>query len=91
MSTSIPTQYIPGAGSITMFSTSRCCYCNELKKHLTKENIPYREIDIETDPALDQIVRALNNGNQVVPTIIFPDASTASNPTLQEVQTKLDA
>jgi len=33
----------------------------------------------------------VNNGNQTVPTVIFPDGSSATNPSLAEVKARLTA
>lgn len=84
-------EYVPEAGSITMFSTEWCSYCKSLKKMLASEGIPYTEIDIERTPGTEDLVKSLNGGNAVVPTVIFPDGSPATNPSLNEVKARLAA
>jgi mycoredoxin len=81
--------YTPEAGSITMFSTSWCGYCRRLKSQLTAEGIAYTEVNIEQVEGTAELVESLNNGNQTVPTVIFPDGSTATNPSLAEVRTRI--
>lgn len=83
------TDYVPSAGSITMFSTSWCGYCKRLKSQLDREGIGYTEVNIEETPGTAQLVESLNNGNQTVPTVIFPDGSAATNPSLIEVKQRL--
>ncbi|MCJ0702248.1 mycoredoxin [Frigoribacterium faeni] len=83
------TAYVPAAGSITMFSTSWCGYCARLKQQLGKQGIAYTEVNIEEVPGTPEIVQSVNDGNQTVPTIIYPDGSTATNPSLADVQAKL--
>ena len=34
---------------------------------------------------------AVNDGNRTVPTVVFPDGSALTNPTLREVREKLAA
>lgn len=81
----------PTAGSVTMFSTTWCGYCRVLKKALDREGIAYTEVNIEHDPdALTFVVEA-NGGNQTVPTVLFPDSSVATNPSLAEVKSRLAA
>lgn len=79
----------PEAGTITMFTTTWCGYCRQLKKQLDRESITYREVSIEEDPAAASYVEQVNDGNQTVPTVLFPDGSAATNPSLAEVRTRL--
>ena len=50
---------------------------------------PYREVDIERDPAAAEFVMSVNRGNQTVPTVKFADGSALTNPSLNEVKAKL--
>ncbi len=83
--------YTPDTGTITMFSTSWCGYCRRLKSQLDGQGIGYTEINIEDVPGTAELVEELNGGNQTVPTVIFPDGSSATNPSLRDVQTRLAA
>ncbi len=83
--------FTPEAGSITMFSTTWCGYCKRLKKMLDSEGIGYTEINIENTPGTPELVEQLNGGNQTVPTVIFPDGTAATNPSLTEVKARLSA
>ncbi|HNQ07065.1 MAG TPA: mycoredoxin [Tetrasphaera sp.] len=80
---------VPEAGNVTMFSTTWCGYCRRLKSQMDREGIAYTEVNIEEDPALADFVMSVNNGNQTVPTLLFPDGSTATNPSLIEVKKRL--
>ena len=81
--------YIPEAGSITMFSTTWCGYCSRLKAQLTRAGIGYTEINIEEVPGTAELVASINGGNRTVPTVLFPDGSSATNPSLAEVTARL--
>jgi mycoredoxin len=81
--------YTPASGSLTMFSTTWCGYCTRLKIHLDREGIPYSEIDVEHDPDAADLVIEVNKGNRTVPTVVFPDGSTATNPSIGEVLSRL--
>ncbi len=81
----------PEAGTVTMFSTSWCGYCRRLKTQLDREGIAYTEVDIESDPASAAFVEQVNRGNQTVPTVLFPDGSAATNPSVIEVKQRLSA
>ncbi len=82
-------QYLPENGTITMFSTEWCGYCKRLKKMLDSEGIGYTEINIEEVPATQDLVKSINGGNAVVPTVIFPDGTNATNPSLGDVKERL--
>lgn len=81
--------FVPQPGTITMFSTEWCGYCKRLKKMLDSSGIGYTEIDIEVTPGTEDLVKSVNGGNAVVPTVIYPDATTATNPSLVDVKAKL--
>ena len=80
---------LPIAGTITRFSTPWCGYCRGLKKALDREGIAYTEVNIEQHPASADYVMSVNGGNQTVPTVVFPDGTSATNPSLAEVQLRL--
>ena len=81
--------YVPENGTVTMFSTEWCGYCKRLKKMLDSEGISYTEVDIESVPGTEDLVKAINGGNAVVPTVIFPDGTSATNPSLGDVKERL--
>jgi mycoredoxin len=86
MSTTTPTE-----GTITMYSTTWCGYCRRLKSQLDSAGIGYTEVNIEQDPQAASFVEQVNGGNQTVPTVVFPDGSAATNPSLAEVSARLAA
>jgi mycoredoxin len=81
----------PAPGTVTMFSTTWCGYCRRLKTLLDREGIGYTEVDIEDDETSADFVMRINGGSQTVPTVLFPDGSAATNPTLQDVKDRLAA
>jgi mycoredoxin len=80
---------LPSIGTITMFSTPWCGYCRGLKTALDREGIAYNEIDIEHHQASADYVMSVNGGNQTVPTVVFPDGTAATNPSMAEVRLRL--
>ncbi len=79
----------PAPGSVTMFSTTWCGYCRRLKKQLERAGIDYTEVNIEEVPLAADFVAEVNDGNQTVPTVLFPDGSTLTNPSVGQVRTRL--
>ena len=85
------TQDLPAAGTVTMYSTTWCGYCRRLKTQFDEAGISYEIVDIEQDPAAADFVGSVNGGNQTVPTVLFPDGSAATNPSLAAVKQALAA
>ena len=75
--------------SFTIYSTSWCGPCKRLKRQLAELNITYQEIDIEQSPEAAALVESLNNGNQMVPTLVFSDGTSMTNPSAIQVKEKL--
>jgi mycoredoxin len=72
-----------------MYTTTWCGYCIRLKRQLDSVGIGVTEVDIERNPAAAAVVERVNNGDQTVPTLIFPDGSALTNPSMREVVAKL--
>jgi mycoredoxin len=76
---------------VTMYSTVWCGYCRRLKSQMEREGIAYVEVDIEDVPGAADLVMSVNGGMQTVPTLVFPDGSALTNPSLAEVKAQLAA
>ena len=77
--------------SIKVYSTAWCPDCTAAKAVLKSMKVNFEDINIEEMPDAANIVLALNNGNRTVPTILFPDGSFLSEPTITELRQKLSA
>lgn len=75
--------------SFTMYSTPWCGYCHRLKSQLDREGIDFEIVDIEQQPEAAAIVESANNGNQTVPTLVYADGTSQTNPSLAQVKAKL--
>ena len=76
--------------AVTMYTTPWCGYCVRLKKLMQREGIEYAEVDIERDPAAAALVMQANGGNRTVPTLLFPDGSALTNPSIDQVKAQLE-
>ena len=79
------------APQLTMYTTSWCGYCVRLKRLMSREQITFDEVNIETDADAEQLVMRVNGGNQTVPTLVFADGSALTNPSIDEIRAKLAA
>ena len=76
---------------VTMYSTTWCGYCMRLKRMLDREGIEYAEVNIEDDPEAADFVMRVNGGNRTVPTVVFPDGTALTNPSIDQVKQALAA
>lgn len=84
----VPTE-VPTPETLTIYSTPWCGYCTRLKRQLDREGVTYVDVDIEQNPEAADLVAEVNDGNQTVPTLVFPDGSVLTNPPLPLVLDKL--
>ena len=68
-----------------MYTTTWCGYCVRLKRFLERENIAFREVNIEHDVDAARFVGSVNQGNHTVPTLQFGDGAVLTNPTPAQV------
>ena len=74
-----------------MYTTPWCGYCVRLKGQLEREGIDFDIVDIEQQPAAAEIVEAATGGTQTVPTLIYPDGTSQTNPSVAQVKERLAA
>jgi mycoredoxin len=88
-------QYVPVrkalAVTLTMYTTDWCGYCVRLKHGLEREGIAFDEVNIERVPDAAELVMQVNGGNRTVPTVVFPDGTAMTNPSIRDVKKKLAA
>ncbi|HEY3737404.1 MAG TPA: mycoredoxin [Jatrophihabitans sp.] len=77
--------------TLTMYTTTWCGYCVRLKAGLQREGIEYTEVNIEEDPAAADLVMKVNGGNQTVPTLVLPNGTALTNPSIADVKAALAA
>ena len=59
--------------NIIIYTGPSCNYCDAAKRLLTRNNAPFKEIDIEkVDGAMDEMI-AKANGKRTIPQIFFDD------------------
>lgn len=74
---------------IKVYGASWCPDCRRAKRFLGDQRISFEWHDIEVDPDGVRTVQERNNGNNVIPTIIFPDGSHLAEPSNEELAEKI--
>lgn len=77
--------------AIIVYGHPTCPNLGPVKGLLTQSKVKFEYIDIHQDGAAASLVRAINNGYESVPTLVFPDGSTLTEPTVAELQAKLES
>ena len=75
--------------SIKVYGAPWCPDCKRAKQFLGEQRIHYEWIDIEENPEGAKTVQEINNGKQIIPTIVFDDGSILVEPTNAELARKL--
>ncbi len=68
-----------GSG-ITVIGAGWCPHCKRVKKFLTAHRIPYHNVDIDEQPSAVDRLKALQDGGQIIPTIVYDDGTHDVNP-----------
>lgn len=76
---------------IIVYGHPACPSLGPVKGLLKQSKVKFEYIDIHQDRAAADLVRAINNGHESVPTLVFPDGSTLTEPTVGELQSKLES
>ena len=77
--------------NIIIYGTPICAMVPPVRNLLERAAAPYDYIDISRDSEARAEVRAINEGYESVPTLHFPDGSTLTEPSLTQLETKLEA
>ena len=77
------------ADRIVMYGTTWCPDCKRAKRFLGQQRIQYDWIDVEQDPQAMRLIEEINQGKQIVPTIVFPDGSARAEPSNADLAEKL--
>ncbi|OFO21357.1 NrdH-redoxin [Corynebacterium sp. HMSC056F09] len=75
---------------VTIFFADWCPFCAKLIKNLDRTETPYELVDVEADGTEDinAWIESVNDGNRIVPTVLYSDGTHVTNPAASEVRAK---
>ena len=76
---------------IIVYGHQFCGMVPTVKRILKAANAPHKYLDITLHAEASRHVAAINNGNYSVPTLVFPDKSTLTEPTPAILLNKLES
>jgi thioredoxin reductase (NADPH) len=74
---------------IKVYGAAWCGDCRRAKRFLADQRVSYEWHDIEHEPEFIDLVHELNDGKNIIPTIVFPDGSHLAEPSNEELANKL--
>ena len=77
------------SNTLVVYGTPACPMVYPLRSALNSAKVPYNYINIWEDDAARQRVRDINDGNETVPTVVFPDGSSLTEPSTGDLDAKL--
>ena len=79
---------------ITVFAASWCPFCRKLIGDLEANDTPFTVIDPDSEEGqaknANPWIESVNDGNRIIPTVLFSDGTSLTNPPAAEVAKKLE-
>jgi mycoredoxin len=76
--------------AVLIYGTSWCGGCRRTKKVLEERGADYAWVDVEKRKGAREEMLRLNGGDRRVPTILFPDGRVLVDPTIPQLNERLD-
>lgn len=76
--------------AIIMYAHPMCPQVGPTRSVLKQAGVPFEYINIYNDMKARIIVQEINDGYESVPTLVFPDGSTLTEPSAHELREKLE-
>lgn len=75
---------------VTIFFADWCPFCQRLISALNRTETPHALVDAEAEGTEDinAWIESVNDGNRIVPTVLYSDGTHATNPSASEVRAK---
>jgi thioredoxin reductase (NADPH) len=74
---------------LTMYGASWCPHCKRVKKFLAAHRVRYATVDIDEHPEAIERLKELQDGGQIIPTVVYADGTHEVNPSDQALAARL--
>jgi len=74
--------------NVTVYMGPMCSFCDAAKRLLTRNNIPYKEINIALDEVKKEEMLKKSNGKRTIPQIFIEDYHVGGYKELRELENK---
>src|SRR5579859_217570 len=65
---------------MTVYGAPWCPHCKRVKKFLAAQRVRYTFVDIDDNPKAIDKLKELQDGGQIIPTVVYPDGTHEVNP-----------
>ena len=76
---------------VTIFAAAWCPFCRKLRERLDRTETPYDVANVDAG-GMDEVnewIKSVNDGNRIIPTVLYSDGTHATNPEASAVRAKL--
>ena len=74
---------------IILYGVAWCGDCKRARRVFAEKAVTFVDVDIDQDQQAEAFVKQVNRGNRSVPTIVFPDGTTLTEPDSLSLANKL--
>jgi thioredoxin reductase (NADPH) len=74
---------------LTVYGAAWCPHCKRVKKFLASHRVPYASVDIDDQPDAVGVLKKLQDGGQIIPTVVYRDGTHAVNPSDEALASKI--
>ena len=75
--------------TVTVYGAPWCPHCKRVKKFLAAHRVPYDVIDLDEDPKGIERLKALQDGGQIIPTVVYADGTHDVNPSDETLASRI--
>jgi thioredoxin reductase (NADPH) len=75
--------------NLTVYSAPWCPHCKRVKKFLAAHRVPYDVVDLEENPKGIDSLQALQDGGQIIPTVVYADGTHDVNPSDETLASRI--
>jgi thioredoxin reductase (NADPH) len=75
--------------NLTVYGAPWCPHCKRVKRFLAAHRVPYENVDIDERPAAIDTLKALQDGGQIIPTVVYGDGTHEVNPSDEALARRL--
>jgi mycoredoxin len=72
--------YTRTPNTIVFYNKTWCPDCHRARAVLVENQVQFLDVDVSKDNKAKEFVKQINNGNESVPTIVFPDGTALVEP-----------
>ena len=74
---------------MTVYGAAWCPHCKRVKKFLAAHKVRYANVDIDAEPGAIERLKELQDGGQIIPTVVYPDGSHEVNPSDEDLSRRI--